>query len=92
MNGLRVEGESPEPVRNIFEARESVRVSLALKFADVAQQAWSRPFPLVRAFEFSKLDVAGSIPAEALVFRMHRSSSHADDRKTAVIEARSTSA
>ena len=42
-----------------FEARESVRVSLALNFADVAQLAER---------EFSKLDVTGSIPTEALVF------------------------
>lgn len=45
------ECESPEPVR-FSEARESVRVSLALKFADVAQLVWYPPFPLVRALAF----------------------------------------
>ena len=37
-----IEGESLEPVRN-FQARESVRVSLALKFADVTQTETREP-------------------------------------------------
>ncbi len=43
-----------------FKARESVRVSLALKFADVAQQAER---------ESSKLDVTGSSPVFRPIFR-----------------------
>lgn len=54
-----VEGESLELVRN-FEARESVRVSLALQFADVAQLAERKS---------SKLVVAGSIPVVRSTFR-----------------------
>ena len=55
------EGESPGAVR-IFEARESVRVSLALKFADVAQMVERSP---------SKQDVAGSNPVFRSTFAMH---------------------
>ena len=54
-----VKGESLELVRN-FAARESVRVSLALKFADVAQSAER---------ESSKLDGLGSIPIVRPGFR-----------------------
>lgn len=54
-----VPGESPGRMRN-FEARESVRVSLALKFADVAQQAER---------ESSKLDATGSNPVVRTIFR-----------------------
>lgn len=43
-----------------FEARESVRVSLALNFADVAQQA---------EHNVANVDVAGSIPAFRSIFR-----------------------
>ena len=43
-----------------FEARESVRVSLALNFADVAQQA---------EHNVANVDVAGSIPAFRSTFR-----------------------
>jgi hypothetical protein len=46
----------------IFEARESVRVSLALKFADVAQLVERLP---------SKQDVAGSNPVFRSTFAMH---------------------
>jgi hypothetical protein len=53
-----VMGESPERVK--FEARESVRVSLALKFADVAQQA---------EHNVANVDVAGSSPAFRSIFR-----------------------
>ena len=46
----------------IFEARESVRVSLALKLADVAQLVERLP---------SKQDVAGSNPVFRSTFAMH---------------------
>ena len=48
-----------------FEARASVRVSLALKFADVAQLAER---------ESSKLEAAGSIPVFRSMFRCASSS------------------
>ncbi len=43
-----------------FEARESVRVSLALKFADVAQQA---------EHNVADVDVTGSNPVFRSIFR-----------------------
>jgi hypothetical protein len=46
----------------IFEARESVRVSLVLKFADVAQLVERLP---------SKQDVTGSNPVFRSTFAMH---------------------
>jgi hypothetical protein len=55
-----VEGESPGAGEKFFEARESVRVSLALKFADVAQ---------VAERESSNLDVTGSNPVFRSTFR-----------------------
>jgi hypothetical protein len=62
-----IEGESLEPVRN-FQARESVRVSLALKFVDAMKTG-------TRAL--SKPAVAGSIHVVSHTFRCTFCSSRA---------------
>jgi hypothetical protein len=63
-----IEGEGLEPVRN-FQARESVRVSLALKFADVTKMRSAQAFQPAVAVRFMSsaphFDARSAPPSES---------------------------